>query len=107
MRKPPPKQRLLLFAIYLLSGCISTHKLPRLLPISEDRYPPVSRRVGEEGRVLIEFNLDDRRRLIAPRITQSEGSARLDAAALRLIRTFRSTRLTTTNRAQNLRIASP
>lgn len=84
MHKPPPRQGLL-FAICLLSGCISTHQLPKVLPISEDRYPPASRRLGEEGRVLIEFNLDGHRRTVAPRVTKSAGGARLDVAALRLI----------------------
>ncbi len=75
----------LFLSAFLLLGCTSTHKLPKLLPISLDRYPPASRRQGEEGRVLIEFQLDDHRNVLAPRITQSDGVVRLDLAALRLI----------------------
>ena len=81
----PAKQCFLLLAIYVLSGCTNTHSLPKLLPISADRYPPASRRLGEEGRVLVEFNLDKHGRALAPRVIRSEASARLDTAALRVI----------------------
>jgi TonB family protein len=85
-KEPAPGRLPLLLAICVLSSCLSSYKLPRLQPIREDRYPPASRRLGEEGRVLIEFNLDKLRRAFAPRISQSEASPRLDEAARMVIK---------------------
>lgn len=53
------------------------------------RYPPLSRRLGEEGTSLLRVELDEQGNIGAARITSSSGFARLDAAALAAVRTWR------------------
>lgn len=54
-------------------------------PNTTDYYPDASRRLGEKGVVSIQVCIDSQGRLTAdPTITQSSGSARLDAGALTL-----------------------
>lgn len=45
------------------------------------RYPPLSRRMGEEGKVMLRVLIDDRGRAERIEIHQSSGSDRLDQAA--------------------------
>lgn len=49
-------------------------------------YPKLARRMGEEGRVVVEFSLDASGAVSSVRIKQSSGSARLDEAALQAVR---------------------
>lgn len=47
----------------ILAACVDTPRSPKLFnpkDISNDWYPPASRRLGEEGRVLVEFHLGQR-----------------------------------------------
>lgn len=56
---------------------------PGLPPLS-DFYPPASRRVGEQGTVVVRACVDGSGHLSsAPLVARTSGSARLDAAALR------------------------
>jgi TonB family protein len=75
-----------LLGLCFLPGCASTYKLPKMQPVPQDRYPPASRRLGEEGRVLVEFHLDEHRQPITLTISEAEGSARLNVAAMRVIK---------------------
>ena len=49
-------------------------------------YPRLARRMGEEGRVVVEFTLEHSGALVTVRIKQSSGSERLDEAALQAVR---------------------
>ncbi len=51
----------------------------------EANYPPESRQAGVSGKVEVRFVLDSEGSVTAPRITESSGSAELDAAALRVV----------------------
>jgi protein TonB len=54
-------------------------------PNTEDFYPVVSRRLGEEGTALTRVCVDEKGRLTQqPSLAQSSGSARLDEGALKL-----------------------
>jgi TonB family protein len=56
-------------------------------PNTADYYPDASRRLGEKGVTSVEVCVDGTGRLTAnPTVTQSSGSARLDAGALKLAR---------------------
>lgn len=48
----------------------------------EPEYPPVSRRLGEQGTVILEVLVDPAGRAIEAKLVQSSGFARLDQAAL-------------------------
>ncbi|MDP1652618.1 MAG: energy transducer TonB [Rhodocyclaceae bacterium] len=52
------------------------------------RYPPHSRRMGEEGTVLLRVELDEHGKVCAARVSGSSGFARLDEAALEAVRTW-------------------
>lgn len=52
-------------------------------------YPAVSRRMGEEGRVLLRVQVSEEGRALQVEINQSSGSARLDRAALLAVRDWR------------------
>ncbi|GAB1394147.1 energy transducer TonB [Rhodocyclaceae bacterium] len=52
-------------------------------------YPAQSRRLGEEGTVILRVELDESGRVANARVNQSSGHARLDAAALTIVRTWR------------------
>lgn len=49
---------------------------------NEPEYPPVSRRLGEEGRVLLQVLVDPDGRVIDAKVVQSSGYPRLDQAAI-------------------------
>ena len=97
-----PVFRLFCAVIILLSAvpaCVDTHRLPKLPSYSDDYYPPLSRRLGLEGRVLVEFHLDQRGQLTAePTAIQriwldgieQDESAQLGDAAVKLVRTLPS-----------------
>jgi len=54
-------------------------------PNSDDYYPPAARRLDEQGSATVQVCVDKEGRLTAnPTVTQSSGSARLDAGALKL-----------------------
>lgn len=53
------------------------------------RYPPLSRRMGEEGTVVLRVELDEHGKICAARVTGSSGFARLDDAALDAVRNWR------------------
>lgn len=58
--------------------------LPHLDPSAshEPDYPPVSRRLGEQGTVILEVVVDPGGRAVEAKLVQSSGFARLDQAAL-------------------------
>lgn len=68
-----------------LSGELSVACLERTPP----RYPPLSRRMGEEGTVVLRVELDELGKVCAARVKDSSGFARLDDAALEAVRTWR------------------
>lgn len=55
------------------------------------RYPLNSRRLGEEGTVVLHVELDEQGNISAARISASSGSVRLDEAALAAVKTWRCT----------------
>lgn len=55
------------------------------------RYPPLSRRMGEEGTVVLRVELDEHGRVCSARVSSSSGSARLDEAALAAVKTWQCT----------------
>jgi len=56
---------------------------------SAPAYPPASRRLGEEGAVVLRVELDESGRVAAARVATSSGHARLDEAALAAVRGWR------------------
>jgi protein TonB len=54
-------------------------------------YPAISRRLGEEGTVVLRVELDEQGNIGRVRISSSSGLARLDEAALAAIRTWHCT----------------
>ena len=77
-------------AICLMTGCTTTARLPTITPPTADYYPPASRRLEEEGRVLVEFHLDQRRTPFDQQTIQSEvspanGRARLESTAIKVV----------------------
>lgn len=52
-------------------------------------YPPVSRRLGETGKVVLRVELDETGRVRAAHLISSSGHPRLDAAALAAVRGWR------------------
>jgi protein TonB len=69
----------------MLSGELSVACPERTSP----RYPPHSRRMGEEGSVVLRVELDEHGNINAARVLTSSGFARLDDAALEAVRTWR------------------
>lgn len=57
----------------------------RIAPV----YPPQSRRLGEQGRVVLRVELDERGQVTQAGIAASAGSTRLDDAALAAVRQWR------------------
>jgi len=51
-------------------------------------YPPTSRRLGEEGTVILRVELDEQGKVCAARVSSSSGFARLDTAALDAVRNW-------------------
>lgn len=51
-------------------------------------YPPTSRRLGEEGTVVLRVELDEQGKVCAARVSSSSGFARLDTAALDAVRNW-------------------
>lgn len=54
-------------------------------------YPPFSRRLGEEGKVVLRVELDEQGSVSAARVATASGFARLDEAALAAVKTWRCT----------------
>lgn len=52
-------------------------------------YPPMSRRLGETGKVVLRVELDETGRVSTAQVASSSGVARLDAAALTAVRSWR------------------
>ncbi len=52
-------------------------------------YPPMARRLGETGKVVLRVELDETGRVSAAQVLASSGFSRLDAAALAVVRTWR------------------
>lgn len=55
------------------------------------RYPPASRRLGEEGLVVLRVELDESGRVDLAGVQTGSGHARLDEAALAAVKTWRCT----------------
>ncbi|MEZ5615606.1 MAG: TonB family protein [Rhodocyclaceae bacterium] len=54
-------------------------------------YPPISRRLGEEGKVVLRVELDEQGRVSSARVSTASGFSRLDAAALAAVKAWRCT----------------
>ncbi len=54
-------------------------------------YPPQSRRLGEEGKVVLRVELDEQGSVAAAAVASGSGHARLDQAALAAVKTWRCT----------------
>lgn len=54
-------------------------------------YPPLSRRLGEEGKTVLRVELDAQGAISAAQVTASSGFPRLDEAALAAVKTWRCT----------------
>jgi len=54
-------------------------------------YPPMSRRLGETGKVVLRVELDETGHVSTAQVASSSGSARLDAAALAAVKSWRCT----------------
>lgn len=52
-------------------------------------YPPLSRRLGETGTVMLRVELDEQGRVAAARVDSGSGYERLDQAALSAVKTWR------------------
>ncbi|MFN6961523.1 MAG: energy transducer TonB, partial [Rhodocyclaceae bacterium] len=52
-------------------------------------YPAISRRLGEEGTVVLRVELDETGTVVGAQVKESSGFARLDAAALGAVKTWR------------------
>jgi protein TonB len=68
-----------------LSGELSVTCSERAAPV----YPTQSRRLGEQGAVLLRVELDERGYVASARIEKGSGAARLDDAALAAVRAWR------------------
>lgn len=53
------------------------------------KYPPLSRRFGEEGMAVLRVELDEQGHVASVRVATGSGHARLDEAALAAVRTWR------------------
>lgn len=80
---PPPRPA----GPVMLSGELSVTCPERRPPA----YPPLSRRLGEEGKVVLRVELDEQGSVSAARIATASGFARLDEAALAAVKTWRCT----------------
>lgn len=58
---------------------------------SAPAYPSLSRRLGEEGKVVLRVELDEQGGVAAARVAASSGYARLDEAALAAVKAWRCT----------------
>lgn len=58
---------------------------------SAPAYPPASRRFGEEGTVILRVELDESGHIARAQVNSSSGYARLDNAALTVVKTWRCT----------------
>jgi TonB family protein len=73
--------------VFLIAACASAPaRLPRWTPLTEADYPPVSKRLGEEGRVLVEFHLNEQRQPFDLAIPEANDSYRLKNGALKVVR---------------------
>jgi len=67
-----------------------TSELALVCPVrTPPPYPPVSRRLGETGRVVLRVELDETGRVTAAHVISSSGHPRLDAAALAAVGAWR------------------
>ncbi|MFM1887453.1 MAG: hypothetical protein RL026_2610 [Pseudomonadota bacterium] len=58
-------------------------------PDSEEYYPPSSKRLGEQGNVVVRSCIDPKGKLVEATIQESSGVARLDEAAIKYARALR------------------
>jgi TonB family protein len=78
----------LIIMLSILAACVDTPRSPKLSnpkDFSNDWYPPASRRLGEEGRVLVEFHLGPRWRPQDVTILQSDPAGRLSEGARKVV----------------------
>lgn len=57
--------------------------------LASPAYPALSRRLGEEGKLVLQVELDETGRIGKAKIVQSSGYSRLDNAALSAVKTWR------------------
>lgn len=78
---PPPRPA----GPVILSGALAITCPDRTPP----SYPPISRRLGEEGEVVLRVELDETGRVDRATVKTSSGYARIDEAALAVVRRWR------------------
>jgi TonB family protein len=59
---------------------------PELISLPEASYPLISRRLGEEGRVVLEVSVGVRGEVVSARVIESSSHERLDQAAMRAVK---------------------
>jgi protein TonB len=59
--------------------------------LSAPAYPPLSRRLGEEGKLMLRVELDEKGYVSVARVVTSSGFKRLDDAAMAAVKTWRCT----------------
>lgn len=57
--------------------------------LASPAYPALSRRLGEEGKLLLQVKLDETGRISSAKVVESSGYSRLDNAALSAVKTWR------------------
>ena len=55
------------------------------------RYPPIARRLGEQGRIVLRVRVDAGGNPASVEVVEGSGSPRLDAAALQTVASWRFT----------------
>lgn len=71
------------------AGGVSSGRMPRLLHAPAPDYPPIARRRGQQGRVLLLVAIDGGGVPVEARLKEGSGHATLDEAALKTIRAWR------------------
>jgi protein TonB len=77
---PPPAEMATLFVNFI------TASSPEL---SAPSYPPLSRRLGEEGKLVLRVELDESGHISVAQVINSSGHKRLDDAAMAAVKTWR------------------
>lgn len=90
---PPPPQSTAITAVTPVKPAAPPPPPTRVMPridaahSQEPEYPPVSRRLGEQGSVILQVLVDVDGRVLDAKLLQSSGFERLDQAALQGVKT--------------------
>ncbi len=89
MEAPPPAPELIAVAPELPAPVVLSGDLAVACPQrSPPEYPAMSRRLGEQGRVVLRVELDETGRVVAARVKETSGFRRLDDAGLVAVKTW-------------------